>query len=426
VSTQQFLLPNSDGATWQSLDEAGVSLSHTAGGSAEDVLLSANADLWTFNAGFNQDIGITVDGTLVAWKESGGFAGTFSPNAAFVETVFHMVASTTHSVEVVWKTNKQAIGASIAIGAGPGAPFSPARLVAKVLPGSGFQSLASTQQYSLLDSNGAAWTAVDPTNLSFTISPNADGDYVISGNADMWTWNPGYNQDIGVAVSADGAVQTVVAWKESGGFAGPFSPNAASVQTVYHVLNAHTYNVQLVWKTNKSASGAKISIGAGPSAPFSPTRLTAWLLPTAATQWNTAVSALQYTLTNSDGSTWSQMDATKLVSTLHPGLDEDALVSGNADLWTSSAGFNQDVAVFVTDNGGAKQLVVWEESGGFGGTFSPNAAFVQGIFHMTTGHTYVFSLWWKANKSATGATIWAGAGPIAGQYSPTMMTVVPS
>src|SRR5947209_4880848 len=61
-------------------------------------VLSGNADLWTSVAGYNQDLGISVSGTgqsvyptragqPEAWKESGGFAGTFSPNAAFVQTV---------------------------------------------------------------------------------------------------------------------------------------------------------------------------------------------------------------------------------------------------------------------------------------------------------------------------------------------------
>ena len=56
----------------------------------------------------------------------------------------------------------------------------------------------------------------------------------------------------------------------------------------------------------------------------------------------------------------------------------------------------------VTDNGGLPQLVAWKESGGFAGTFSPNAAFVQATFAMASGHTYVFSLWWKTNIAAPG------------------------
>jgi hypothetical protein len=35
----------------------------------------------------------------------------------------------------------------------------------------------------------------------------------------------------------------------------------------------------------------------------------------------------------------------------------------------------------------------------------------------------IIELDWKANRNAPGATIWVGAGPISGQYSPTRLTV---
>ena len=64
-------------------------------------------------------------GTLVAWKESGGFAGTFSPNAAFVTTDLHLQAGVTYTVWVVWKANR-AGPSNIYAGAGPiGGAFSP-------------------------------------------------------------------------------------------------------------------------------------------------------------------------------------------------------------------------------------------------------------------------------------------------------------
>jgi hypothetical protein len=102
-----------------------------------------------------------------------------------------------------------------------------------------------------------------------------------------------------------------------------------------------------------------------------------------------------------------------------------AVVSANADVWTATAGYNQDLAIFVTDNNGPRQLLVWKESGGFGGTFSPNAAFAETVFSMTGGHTYVFSLWWKTNRATnnSGATIYLGAGPINGAYSPTRLLI---
>ena len=89
-------------------------------------IASGNADLWTVNAGFNQDLGIqvwggaypTMAGRPEAWKESGGFAGTYSPNAAAVQAVLPVVAGTTYVFQLVGKTNKPDPG-SIEIGAGP-------------------------------------------------------------------------------------------------------------------------------------------------------------------------------------------------------------------------------------------------------------------------------------------------------------------
>jgi hypothetical protein len=109
--------------------------------------------------------------------------------------------------------------------------------------------------------------------------------------------------------------------------------------------------------------------------------------------------------------------------TVTPAGYTDSIVGGNADLFTANAGYNQDIAIFVSDNGGPDTLVAWKESGGFAGTFSPNAAFVQAMYPMAAGHTYVFKLKWKTNKNALGTTIYVGAGPIAGLYSPTSLTV---
>jgi hypothetical protein len=117
------------------------------------------------------------------------------------------------------------------------------------------------------------------------------------------------------------------------------------------------------------------------------------------------------------------MDPAKLSTTFTAvTASEWVMAGGNADLWTSNAGVNQDIAVFVTDNGGAPTLLSWEEGGGFS-SGSPNAATLQVAYLMLAGHTYVFSLWWKANKSVANSLIWAGAGPIGGKFSPTRISV---
>ena len=78
MSTQQYRLTGSDGTAWADLDPTNLSLTITPAADATAVL-SANADLWTATAGFNQDLAIDVNGQVLAWKESGGFGARSRP-----------------------------------------------------------------------------------------------------------------------------------------------------------------------------------------------------------------------------------------------------------------------------------------------------------------------------------------------------------
>jgi hypothetical protein len=280
-------------------------------------------------------------------------------------------------------------------------------------------SVVSTSQYHLTGSNGSTWQDIDSTNLSESVPVPSDMTAVISGNADLFTGNAGFNQDIGINV--DGSIAS---WKESGGFAGTFSPNAAFVQAVIPLtLLASPHTVKLQWKTNKNAPGATIYAGAGPlptTTNFSPTRLTVILLPTAdVTQ---GVSTLQYNLPNSDGAGWAPIDGTALKFTFAPGVTLYTYdFTGNVDLWTAKAGFNQDVGIFISGGQyGSGTLVAWKESGGFAGTFSPNAAYVDAVQHLQGGVSYTVWLAWKTNKPGGGSTIFAAAG--SGTFSLTRVT----
>jgi hypothetical protein len=424
VSLQQYALANSDGLTWQDMDAANLSLSVTPTSNTQ-AIVSANADLWTANAGYNQDIGIwmnptTAPGGIVGWKESGGSGGNYSPNAAQLQTVVSMTANVTYSFKLRWKTNRPASGATIHAGAGPlsgGGGISPTRLTVQLVPTANLATAVMNQQYSQSNSDGATWKAVDATNLVATLLPTGASTAVLSANVDLWTATAGYNQDIGIFVSVNGGADQLVAWKESGGAAGTYSPNAAFVQASYP-MSAGTYTFRLKWKANQNAAGATIFAGAGSAGAYSPTRLTAQLVPTANVSPSSRTQ--QYSLANNDGTSWVEIDTNLRVAPL-TGVTGAVLLGGNADLWTANAGYNQDIGIFVSVNGGADQLVAWKESGGFAGTFSPNAAYVQSVYNITASSTYVFKLKWKTNKSAAGATIYAGAGPIAGQYSPTSL-----
>jgi len=452
ASTSQYQLRDSDGSTWQTIDATHLVLKITPAANST-AIVSANADLWTQNAGINQDIGIavsggtgpgaypTVAGQPEAWKESGGFAGTFSPNAAYLQTAIPLSAGTAYTITLVWKANKLATGTTIVAGAGPlpvppssGPPippvYSPLRLTARLIPGPlspnpNFAQKAIKTQPTLPGSNGSTWQDMDP-GLSQSFTAPSDGTLVIGGNADLWTANAGYNQDVGITVSGGGVYPSLAgqpeAWKESGGYGGIQSPNAAFVQAVVPVKSGVQYQVKLQWKTNRQ-SGATIVAGAGPiGTTYSPTTMTIEFFPSASVV-NAALTASQPVNAGSDGSTFVPIDSNNLSGTIPASSTANcvAILGGNADLWTANAGYNQDIAIWVNGN-----LLGWKESGGFAGTFSPNAAFVQSVIPVPMMTAPGLILQWKTNVSAiaSGARIYAGAGPIGGRYSPTRLTAV--
>ena len=428
VSTQQYTLTGNDGSTWVTMDATNLQATVTPSAGSTAVL-GANADLFTNSSGYNQDIAIFVSDNggadqLVAWKESGGFAGIFSPNAAFVQSAYSMTAGHTYVFKMKWKTNKpEPGGVIIYAAAGGGAPFSPTRITAEVIPaGASLSTGVSTQQYTLTGNDGSTWATMDATNLQTTVSPSVSSTVMLGANADLFTNSTGYNQDIAIFVSDNGGADQLVAWKESGGFAGIFSPNAAFVQSAYSMTAGHTYVFKMKWKTNKpEPGGVIIYAAAGGGAPFSPSRITAEVVPAGASL-STGVSAQQYTLTGNDGSTWATMDATNLQTTVSPSAVGKVILGVNGDLFTDSGGYNQDIAIFVSDNGGADQLVAWKESGGFAGIYSPNAAFVQSVYNVIAGHTYVFKLKWKTNKPEPGGVIIYAAAGAGAPFSPTRIS----
>ncbi len=158
VTTKLLMLTGSDGSTFQDMmpdNSPGIGLT----GGPDLVLnvtpafnclalITGSADLYTDTSGVNQDIGIYVSPSglpaanqnIVAWKESGGSAGTNSPNAAFVQAVFALARGTAYNIRMKWKANNaQPAGAHIRAGAGPFprsaglTSVSPTRLTAVLL-----------------------------------------------------------------------------------------------------------------------------------------------------------------------------------------------------------------------------------------------------------------------------------------------------
>ena len=421
TSYGQYRFTGSDGVSWIPIDDRtlAISISPTTSSTA---VLGGNADLWTATAGINQDIGIAVSinggpPIVTAWKESGGSGGTFSPNAAYLQSVFPMQPGNTYRFDLVWKSNRPEGSGSIFAGAGPlNGRFSPTRLTLAI-DGPSVDTVATTGQYFLSGSDGQTWQPIGPSVPSLVLTPAVSGTELIQANADLWTINAGYNQDLAVFAGMPDGSQRLVAWKESGGYAGTFSPNAAFVQGLLPVTAGQTYSVHLAWKANKPDPGT-IAVGAGPIAgAFSPTRLSATMV-----SGNPPAATSQFSLHNSDGQTWSPLLAGPSLS-LSPSTNEVAVLGANADLWTANAGYNQDLGIAMSIDGGTPRVIGWKESGGSAGTFTPNAAFNESPTLLTAGHTYAFSLVWKTNRPSVGVTIFAGAGPISGQFSPTSLSL---
>jgi hypothetical protein len=445
VSTSLYLLPNSDGASWQVLDQAnlGLTLTPSAG---ETVLLTASASLWA-PMGVSQDLGIEVipsgDPAVVAGWERVGAPATDAPDAAAVQTTYTLSGGTTYVIYLVWKTASPEIGVTVADG-GPdvwdSVPYSPASqymttsLVADVLPTGNYQSVVSTAQDTMTNSDGSTWRAVDGSDLvTPSFSPTSAESVVVSGNADLWTGTAGYNVDLGIMVSEDGRTPTLVTWKEGDGLASSGSPNAVLADDVYAMQAGHTYAFSLWWKASRPAPGATIVAGAGPiDSAYSPTRLTAYVLPAdiAPEQWASLVSTQSYTQAFSYGYS-APMDGVTLVTPVMSvptsGTEESVIVTADSDLWTECAGCNVQLGILVIEDGVTYTQLAWTTSGA-GGAFSPNATYVQGVYTMQYGHSYVFSLWWAAawgTNTDTTQTAGAGARLINGQFSPTNLTVVP-
>jgi hypothetical protein len=357
----------------------------------------------------------------VGWKESGGNGGTFSPNAAFVQTVVPLKAATTYTVVLEWKANHATSG-TIFDGAGASIPFSPTRLTAELIPSTdaNLQTAVSTSQYVLAGNDGTSWQDIDSSALTIPFTPAANGSVLLGANADLWTQTAGVNQDLGLFISggAFGSGQ-IVGWKESGGSAGIFSPNAAYVQAVAYLTAGTPYVVKAKWKANHGTA-ASIRAGAGLGPQFSPTRLVLHLFPPTGTVIQDRASESQYLKSSSTGSDWTPINISSLQLPITPSAAALYILGGNVDLWTASAGVNQDLGIVVSGGTyGAGVVVAWKESGGYAGTFSPNAAFVQTVIPLAAGTTYTVTLVWKANRANTG-TIYAGAGT--GPFSPTRLT----
>lgn len=422
-STQQYTLSGNNGSTWAPLDTTQLSLT-IAATQNETAVITGNAALFANSSGSNEDLAITVaqgsgGAAVAAWTESPSATG-FNPNAAGVQASWSLAAGMTYTVRLAWKASaSMPSGQTFYDGAGGPTTHSPTTLSATVTPSGDMDPVAvrSTSQYGLPSSDGSTWETVDGTALTTTVSPSVAVTAQLSANASLFTNTGAVNQDLAIFVTPSGQGSTLVAWKESGGSA-VYAPDGVLVTGSYAMQAGPSYVVTLKWKTNVPTSGS-VFAGAGTGSPYSPTSLI--VLETASTDTppTQAASTTQYSLSNSDGSTWTDIDSSTLAQTITPTTDVLAVITGTMDLF-AFGNINQDVAVTVVQ-GSTTTVAGWTESGGQQSD-DPIASYVQSTFLMTHGVTYTVKLQWKSNVAMqSGQVMYDGAGT--NPYSPTTLSV---
>ncbi|TMD19760.1 MAG: twin-arginine translocation signal domain-containing protein [Chloroflexi bacterium] len=274
----------------------------------------------------------------------------------------------------------------------------------------GVYSYAADHGFAIWGDGGGGNGATPPTNGGVGIYANSGPSSIgLIGYGDVYSYNPALGSH---GVAGFGNALGVGGWFTGGRAHLALSPTGAAgpPTTLQHFRGDVVVDVnEVLW----------VCIGNGTPGTWSPIQPGGWN-----NALFTAVSTSQYQLV-SDGVSWIDMDAANLKLTITPTFECQAVLSASADLWTSFAGLNQDIGISVS--GGvypttAGQPEGWKESGGFAGTFSPNAAGVQAIVPLAAGIAYTVKIVWKTNKPASGHTIAAGAGPISGKFSPTRLT----
>ena len=274
----------------------------------------------------------------------------------------------------------------------------------------GVYSYAADHGFAIWGDGGGGNGATPPTNGGVGIYANSGPSSIgLIGYGDVYSYNPALGSH---GVAGFGNALGVGGWFTGGRAHLALSPTGAAgpPTTLQHFRGDVVVDVnEVLW----------VCIGNGTPGTWSPIQPGGWN-----NALFTAVSTSQYQLV-SDGVSWIDMDAANLKLTITPTFECQAVLSASADLWTSFAGLNQDIGISVS--GGAYPTTAgqpegWKESGGFAGTFSPNAAGVQAIVPLAAGIAYTVKIVWKTNKPASGHTIAAGAGPISGKFSPTRLT----
>ncbi len=440
VSKELYRLEGNNGTTWVPMDPSKLVLSVTPAVNSTAVL-SAFADVESGTL-INTEVGIAVNGTVVAWKGGGEYTGS-SPDPVSVQEPYAMTAGTTYSLELMWRSaTAMPAGAFLEGGdpvppAGPG--FSPSTLNALLTPTSDNYTASAVSSGTVLFSTASTtWQLMDSSvETSFT-TPAGSSNFntLLSASADLFSSSSAFTSaDMGICFAAASSINStctspgasIIAAETSGSATGAM-PIAALVEATQTLTPSTTYTMGIFWQAEAAHT---IYAGAGPSGAYSLTSLIAQMTPAADAELNTVSTTSVQTRAYSgsdDGTPWETIGSESYSVT--PSVNVLTYLTANATLAIASGvdPINYGICVISgseTCDTAGDNIVAETASRVLPPT--PDAASLQIPVFMTAGTAYTVTLEWRAgNPMSSGQSMSAGrtiAGPMTEQTTLTGLEV---
>jgi len=427
-----YRLEGNNGTNWVPIDPSKLVLSVTPAVNSTAVL-SAFADVESSTT-FNTEVGIAVNGTVVAWKGGGEYTGS-SPDPVYVQEPYAMTSGTTYSLELMWRSATSMAsspGAFLEAGDpvppyGPG--FSPTTLNALLTPTSdNLIAYATTSAATQYTTTSTSWTLMGSSvETSFT-TPSGSSNFnaLLSASADLFSSSSNFtNADMGICFAAASSINStctstgasIIAAQTSGSATGAM-PIAALVEATQTLAPSTTYTMGIFWQAEAAHS---IYAGAGPSGAYSLSSLIAQLTPTSDSELSSvSTTATQSRGAGSDGGTNWQEIASESIS-VTPSVNVLTYLSANSTLAISSGTVPIDYGICVISGSETCDTAgdnIVAETASRVLTPTPDAASLQIPVFMTAGTAYTVTLEWRSGTTLlSGATMNAGR-TISGSFTP--------
>jgi RHS repeat-associated protein len=417
---------------WEPMDPSKLVLAVTPAVNSTAVL-SSFVDVESSTT-LNTEVGIAINGVVVAWKDGGEYTGS-SPDPVYVQEPYGMNAGTTYSLELMWRpATSEPAGVFLEAGDpvppdGPG--FSPTTLNALLTPTSdGFVASKVSSGTSQFSTTSTAWTLMDSSVETSFMTPAGSGNYstLLTASADLYSSSSAWtNADIAICIAASTAINStctsagasIIGAQTSGSVAGGM-PIAALVEATQTLAPNTTYTMGIFWQAEAAHT---IYAGAGTSGAYSLTSLIAQMTPSSDSEQSTISTTSVQTRSYSgsdNGTNWETIGSDTYSIT--PSVSVLTYLTANATLAINTGTDPIDFGICVAsgsntcDTTGAN---IAAETASRVAPPAPDAAYLQIPVFMTAGTPYTVALQWRAGDAMTTGESMVAGKSISGTLWPT-------